>query len=330
LKEVLEQVVFEITYKCNLKCAFCYNGWKDKSNRYKPEPEMNLEQYETVLDRLPTSKRYVLSGGEPLLRKDLFDIVDLMRTRADHVSVLTSGVDITDKIARGFGKRYVRAQFPIHGIRGKHDKITGRKGTFDRLIDGITKIREHGGQYSTSTVVTKANIKDLEDILEFSVAMGSKYLYLIRFLPGGQGSDRNDLLLTQKEIKKSYDVLEKVCKYYGLRGGIGVPNLPCIIKVKRYKHIDFNVCLAGKNWFAVDPSGNLRICNHSPTKYGNLLETPFEEIMKNKTLRLFQKDKIYPKECTGCKDLKDCRGGCRAVAETMYNDLRKPDPMFVC
>lgn len=328
MSQILDQVIFECTYRCGLRCAFCYNAWKDEANRYASGPELTVEQYRTLLDRLPPSRRYVLSGGEPLLRRDLFDIVDLMRTKCDQVSVLTSGVDIDKRIAKAFGDRFVRAQLPIHGIRKKHDMLTGKAGSFDRLVNGMSLLKEYGAHFSTSTVVSKANIDELEDILEFMVAMGTRHLYLIRFLPGGAGTDRTDLLLGQREMRRAYDILEKVCDYYGMRGGVGVPNIPCKIKESGYKHIDFNACTAGKTWFSVDPSGNLRVCNHSPKVYGNLLKRPFAEIMKDETLKRFRKDEIHPHECSGCKVVNECRGGCRAVAETMHGDLCGPDPLY--
>ena len=67
------------------------------------------------------------------------------------------------------------------------------------------------------------------------------------------------------------------------------------------------------------------MCNHSPTVYGNILTQELEDILKNETLIKFKNKLIFPDEC---KLLKDCRSGCRAVAETMYGDIYKPDPIF--
>ena len=82
----LIQVVWEATYNCTSKCMFCYNCWKDG---YEPQKEMSLDELRTVLDKLPKFQRFVISGGEPLLRKDLEDIIMEAKRYTEHVSVLT-------------------------------------------------------------------------------------------------------------------------------------------------------------------------------------------------------------------------------------------------
>ena len=326
LLEPLQQIVLEVTYRCNLKCVFCYNVWKASE---KPTgKEMDLEQIKKVVKRLPPTSRYVISGGEPLMRRDIFEVLDFLKPRCEIISLLTNGLLITDENAPKLADPKVRVQIPIHGLKHKHDAAMGKGGAFRRMLETVAIMKRRGVRYTTTTVISKDNIEDLDDILEFSVAMGSKYLYLIRFLPGGAGLKHRELLLSKDEVKRAYEILERKCKYYGLRGGVGVPNLPCIIDQKPYKHISFSYCFAGKCWYTIDPEGNLRICNHSPTIYGNLLKDKFSDIIKHPTLTKLSKAHIYPPECKGCQEVTECRGGCRAVAETMYGDLYGPDPLY--
>jgi radical SAM protein with 4Fe4S-binding SPASM domain len=74
----------------------------------------------------------------------------------------------------------------------------------------------------------------------------------------------------------------------------------------------------------------MRICNHSPTILGNLTEQSFEEIWQHPLLQKFRNNQIIPKECQSCKQKFECRGGCRAVAETYYGDILAPDPLMFC
>ena len=89
-----------------------------------------------------------------------------------------------------------------------------------------------------------------------------------KFVRGMQ--ERRKYVRIPEEFSMSYEILDKICGYYGIKGGVGVPNLPCIINESNFKNIQFSSCGAGKNWFVIDPSGNLRICNHSPKIYGNI------------------------------------------------------------
>jgi len=323
-----EQVVFELTSACNLKCHFCYNVWKAKG--YKKRKELTLGEYKKIIQKLPPARIYGLSGGEPLLRKDILEIIDMMKSagKCDSIALITSGVHLTPQLAKKLSERNVKVQLSIHGVGKKHDEITGRKGCFKSLIKAFIYLRENDIAYSTSTVIDKSNLKDLKETLEFSAAIGSRYLLLNRFLPGGRGMKEKELMLNRKEVKSAYMVLNQVCGYYGVRGGVGVPNLPCIIKEKQFKHLDFSACGAGKSWFVIGPSGDVRICNHSPAIYGNLLKEKLEDILENSTFQQFKADKIFPKECKQCPVVKNCRGGCRAGAETLYGSLYAPDPLF--
>jgi radical SAM protein with 4Fe4S-binding SPASM domain len=323
----LEQVVFETTYNCDLNCIFCYNVWK--SDIYQKGAELTLNQYKTIMDKIPKANIYALSGGEPLLRRDIFEIADIMREKCRIITLLTSGIHLDESSVKKIADREIRTQLPVHGLKEQHDAIFGQMDVFKKLVKAFTYLHEYSVLYTTATVVSKKNIDQLSEILEFCVAMGSRYLLLIRFLPGGAGLMRQDLLLNRDEILRAYETLNKICGYYGVKGGVGVPNLPCIIDEKQFKNITFSSCGAGKSWFTLGPAGDFRICNHSPTVYGNILEQTLETILNNKVLLNFKHNKIFPEECAGCKLVASCRGGCRAAAETMYGDLYKPDPMFI-
>jgi len=320
-------VVFEVTRKCGLSCGFCYNVWKAQKG---PQPEeLALADYGHLAKILPPAGIFALSGGEPLLRPDLMEIADLLRPKCKTLTLLTSGMDLTPALATGIAERDMWTQLPVHGLKQAHDQTCGRPGAFNKLVSAFATLKERGARYSTSTVASRLNLGNLRDILEFSVAMGSRYLLLIRFLPGGAGLNRKDLLLDPKQTENAYEMLDEVCGYYGLRGGVGVPNLPCMIDEKRFKHVDFGSCGAGKRWFVVGPSGELRLCNHSPAVYGNLMHQTLDEITAHPVLRDFGADRIYPGSCSGCEKVAACRGGCRAAAETLHGDLRGPDPLYV-
>ncbi len=326
MREPLEQIAFEVTYRCDIRCNFCYNCWKAVD--YPKERELTPEEYDHLLQALPDANMLAITGGEPLIRDDLMDIAQIFRDRSRYVSLITNGTHIDDMMAAKMADLDLIVQLPVHGLGPTHDEITGVPGTFKRLVGAFSSLKQHRVRTVTSTVVTKDSIDDLEGILEFAISMGSRSILLIRFLPGGQGQERWDLLPSQQDVERAYDILDRVCDYYGVSGSVGVPNLPCLIDESRFKHINFNYCRAGWDWFVVDPSGRMRICNHSPTVYGDLMSQPLEEILQHPTLQALERKEVYPVECGGCDDLADCRGGCRAVAETMYGNLYGPDPLM--
>jgi radical SAM protein with 4Fe4S-binding SPASM domain len=326
LDEPIEQIVFEVTYRCNINCNFCYNSWK--AIEYPKEPELTAEQYEVLLSRLPKARMYAISGGEPLVREDFLQVAEVFYDHLPYMTLITNGINIDDTLAARLSDWNIRVQLPVQGLGPKHDAITGMPGNFKRLVDVFATLKDHMVPVATATVVSKESIDDLEKVLEFSIAMGSKAILLIRFLPGGAGQDRWDMVPSKEDIERAYGILDRVCDHYGVRGAVGVPNLPCVVDESEYKNVIFNYCGAGRDWFVVDPSGRFRICNHSPVVYGDLMERTVDQVMEHPLLQSFAKSEVYPPECGGCKELEGCRGGCRAVAETMYGDAYGPDPMM--
>ena len=321
------QVVFEATYRCNSNCIFCYNCWK---HEYDTEEEMELEQIRTVLKRLPNIKRFVISGGEPLLRNDLEEIIRESKKYTKSTTLLTSGILVNESIARMLKKYDVFVQIPIHGLEKTHNELTGVKDGYRKAISGIAWLKKHNVRYATTAVANRKNIHELEKIFELGITLGASELQVIRFMPGGEGMKNNELMLSKKEYIKMLEVLNKTCRKYRVFGASGAPNVPCIFPDEKYKYISIGSCGAGIDWIVLDPSGRVRICNHSPTILGNLLEQDFKEIWTHPILKAFRSNEVIPKECDGCEKRLGCRGGCRAVAETYYGSLFAPDPLMDC
>jgi len=321
----LVQVVFEATYKCNSNCVFCYNCWK---HDYERLPEMDLAQIRTVLSKLPKVNRFVISGGEPLLRKDLEEIIIESRKYTKFISVLTSGILVNDMVAQMLKEHDIFVQIPIHGMEKTHNELTGVKDGYKKTLKGIAWLKKAGVKFATTAVANRKNIDELEKIFQLGIALGASEIQVIRFMPGGEGMANDDLMLTDEDYIRMLEILNSVCGKYRIFGASGAPNIPCRFPDEKYRYIHIGNCGAGIDWIVIDPSGRVRICNHSPTILGNLLENNFSEIWNHHILRAFRANEVIPEECSGCDKMQDCRGGCRAVAETYYGSLYAPDPLM--
>jgi radical SAM protein with 4Fe4S-binding SPASM domain len=322
----LEQLVFEVSYECNAACVFCYNCWK--AGPYPRGPLLTPGQYAQLIERLPVARVHAISGGEPLTRPGILEVADAITSSGRPATLLTNGLALDERLAEGIARRQLGVQLPLHGPGALHDRTMGVPGAFRGLVRAALLLRDRGVPLSSSTVVSRMNIDSLEETFELSVALGARSILLIRFLPGGAGLKRHDLLLTRAEVERAYGILDGVCGHYGVTGAVGVPNIPCVIDESAYSHVEFSSCGAGRNWFVIDPSGELRICNHSPAVYGNVLERAFGEILRHPTLQRFSRSEVHPPGCSECPKVGSCRGGCRAVAETMCGDICGPDPLF--
>ncbi len=135
-------------------------------------------------------------------------------------------------------------------------------------------------------------------------------------------------MLNAKEYERFLSEFDRILSRYRIFGNMGVPNIPCKFPEDRFKALYMTGCTAGVNWLTLDPTGRARVCNHSPTILGDLRKQSFDEIWEHPILRDFREGRMIPDECKGCDKIDDCRGGCRAVAETLYGNWKAPDPLF--
>jgi radical SAM protein with 4Fe4S-binding SPASM domain len=128
-------------------------------------------------------------------------------------------------------------------------------------------------------------------------------------------------------IDKALAAGDAVCAKYGMTISVSTPLLPCINDVTDFQRIRPSFCGVGdaeRALFAVDPLGNLKVCSHSPVILGNLLEEPFERLLRHEFLDRFVE--AVPPFCRDCPDVVPCRGGCRSSAHVCYGSIEAEDP----
>jgi radical SAM protein with 4Fe4S-binding SPASM domain len=327
--------VLELTRRCNNRCLYCYTVWGAPELGYDGSGggELTTTEITEVIARLQDEapvKTMALSGGEPLLRKDLPEILSLLRDSGVAPVVITNGTRLTPE--------RVRATMPVATYevtllshrREVHDQLAGRVGAWNGVVDGMANVTHAGGNLVAVFVATKLNCADLEQTAELAIALGAYGLMYNRLNLGAKNLRLADQLLpTPEAIKENLDTLEGLGARYELPLAVSVVIEPCVVDVAGYEHIHFGWCpLAGEDsYFTIDPVGNVRLCNHSPVVLGNLRRDRFSDIYyRHPYVRQFHD--AWPAECANCDpDLKRlCRGGCKAAAEQCYGALERVDP----
>jgi radical SAM protein with 4Fe4S-binding SPASM domain len=327
--------VLELTQRCNHRCLYCYTAWGAPElgyNRYC-QGEMSTTEFREIIAKLQDEapvKSIALSGGEPLLREDLPEILSFLRGRDIASFIITNGTLLTrERVAATMvGGAYEVTLLSCR--REVHDQLVGRRGAWDAVVDGMANVRQAGGSLVTVFVATKLNYMDLFKTAELAIALGAGGLMYNRINLGAHNMRYADQLLpTPAMIRENLDILEALGEKYGLPIAIAVVIEPCVVDVRKYKHIHFGWCpLAGEDsYFTIDPAGNVRICNHSPAIVGNIKRDHFTDIYyKHPYVRRFRE--TWPAECANCDpELKEmCGGGCKAAAEQCYGTLARVDP----
>jgi radical SAM protein with 4Fe4S-binding SPASM domain len=327
--------VLELTQRCNNRCSYCYTVWDSPGlgcNQHDQD-EMSTAEIKEVIAKLQDEapvENIALSGGEPLLREDLSEILAFIKDRGIASVVITNGTLLSKErvAATMVGGTYEVTLLSYH--REVHDQLAGRRGAWDAAIDGVANVRQAGGRVVAVFVATKHNYMDLFKTAELAIALGAYGLMYNRMNLGAHNLRYVDQLLpTPVMIQENLDMLEELGEKYGLPIAVSVVIEPCVVDVRKYEHVHFGWCpLAGEDsYFTIDPVGNVRICNHSPVILGNIKRDRFVDIYYNHPhVRSFHD--TWPAECADCEpELKEmCRGGCKAAAEQCYGTLARVDP----
>jgi radical SAM protein with 4Fe4S-binding SPASM domain len=330
----LQTLIFEITQACDHACTHCYNYWRhpDHQGAGRLESERaDLRPLLThVLDQVDCDL-ITLTGGEPLLRPDLPDILSFLSERDVRINLITNGHRLseertTELIRLGVGL----FELPLLSFRREtHDALSGRQGAFDAVLAALAHIRYHRGQAVAVFVITRRNVADLRDTLKLASAFGVRGVMLNRFNAGGRGATAIDELLPSvDEMRNALEVAEAASHAYRLPISCSIPIQPCLIDTSHYPHLGFGFCGAGSKraYYTLDTDGNVRPCNHTPTILGNAWHEPFADIVASARLANFVA--AIPSFCAPCTVRDECQGGCKASAQVCYGDLNGEEPFL--
>jgi len=193
------EIVWNFTYQCNLRCKHCYENAGSK------HPELSTEDAKLVLDKLSKIAGVGLpalsfSGGEPLFRKDFFEIAAYAKKRIGYVSIASNGTLITKdnaKRIKDVGIDYV--EISIDGATPQiHDEFRGIPGAFERTVEGVKNCVEAGIDTCIATVLHRDNISELNKIIELAKSLDVRFMHF-NYIPTGRAKAHIELDLTPDE-----------------------------------------------------------------------------------------------------------------------------------
>ena len=316
----------ELTYRCNHRCLFCSCPWESDETYRKAE--LKTEEWFSVVDELMKKRvsAFTLTGGEPLMREDLIQIIEYILQKGASLNMISNGRKIDDEFLDYIAKKKISICISIPGIEtfAEHtgiDNVQHVLSLFER-----TKIR--GIQATANIAVTKKNLPELYENIAYALIKGADYVLLNRFLPGGRGLQNQEYLLTKEETNRMLDIAETVLSKANKYGHVGTELPLCAIDhPERYKHIQVsNLCSAAKGFCVIDPSGYLKVCNHSPVRVCRYDE--LDTLAQNEYWIRFRRRDYLHEMCKECDKKDRCDGGCREAAHVYYGEITSPDPLF--
>jgi radical SAM protein with 4Fe4S-binding SPASM domain len=344
-------VVWDFTHKCNLNCKHCYSN-----SGAVLEEELSTKEALDVVDQLDDAGVTALafSGGEPLSKKDFFEVASHAVKRGLYVSVATNGTLLTRenvKKLKQTGVHYVEVS--IDGATaGTHDTFRGVPGAFEKAVTGIRNAVEEDLCACIATTATKGNLAEFPAIIDLAEAIGAERFTYFNFIPTGRGKSLydQDLSPEEKEQLMLYllNRMSKGCKTTILttapqlarvalqcQGPSGTGEITMSMahmqtaKVSR-KAIplaDFiGGCGAGRLYCSLSPQGDVHPCVFLPINVGNLKKEKFIDVWLSSKLFNELRDRENLNGACGKCTYKYTCGGCRARASAYYEDVQASDP----
>lgn len=328
----VQSIILEITDACNLACCYCY-----RPPRVAGPERLSPEDCGRILERLRRAHpglRIAISGGEPLLHPRLEEIVEKVAAADPGFSLLSNLSLLTRDRASGLFERGLRnLQFTFFSVDpGEHDRLR-QPGDARATLEGIVTAKRAGFQLTAILLVTPFNLQKLVPTMTMLAGMGVNGFMVNRFNAGSRAAPgQEDLFLRHDQILPFLREVEGFAATWKSPISLGIPIPPCTFSepVSSFPHLLFSPCPIGSGqgeYFAISAVGDLRICNHHPRPIGNLLRQEWAEIMSGSDYReLLRVFAARPAFCGGCGVWEECRGGCRAAAETWDGDLSLVDP----
>ena len=319
-------LTWEITYACNLQCVHCLSSSGTRDPR-----ELSTDQAKAVLDELRDLQVFYINigGGEPMIRKDFFEILEHAEANDIGVKFSTNGTYITAENARRLAAmNYLDIQISLDGVDAvTHDAVRG-KGSYATAIAAMNHLRDANfGQFKISVVVTRHNVDQLDEFKALADSYGAQ-LRITRLRPSGRGADTwDELHPTQQQQRQIYDWLMKHGEnvltgdsFFHLNAfGESLPGL--------------NLCGAGRVVCLIDPIGDVYACPfviHDQFKAGSLLsDGGFTKVWKESDLFLSLREPGSEGACSACGSYDACQGGCMAAKFFTGIPLDGPDPECV-
>lgn len=314
-------ISWNTTYRCNLRCSHCYLDTNALTRQ--SASELSTQEGLQLIDQmagLNPNLLLILTGGEPLLRKDIYDLAAYASQKGMMVVVGTNGNLIDDDIAKKLKESGVTGiGISLDSIvPERHDKFRGIPGAWDDTLNGIEACRRQGIEFQIQTTITRENFHEIPDMIEFSYNLGAKVFNLFFLVCTGKGQDLTDI--TSQQYDQALHQLYEIQKKYQGKMMVGAKCAPHYRRIV-YEHDTTSPlirtyaggCPAGTHYCRITPEGDVTPCPYMPDVSGNVRQKSFGEIWKSAADFQTLRDASLNGRCGVCEFKYICKG-CRARA----------------
>jgi len=339
-EQTLRLVAWETTRNCNLACIHC----RASATQGPFSEELDTAASFRLLDQIAQVGKpiIILTGGEPLLRTDIFDIVKYGTGKGLRMVMAPNGTLITENIAKQMADSGIRRiSISLDGAnRESHDKFRGVDGAFEGALRGIRLAKDAGIEFQINTTITKTNLYEIPKIQDLAVKLGAVAHHIFLLVPTGRGKYIVDQEITATEYERTlnwfYDQKEKTplqlkatCAphYYRILRQRAKQEGKSITFKNHGMDAMTRGCLGGTGFCFISHRGIVQPCGFLDVNCGDITQTSFADIWNRSDIFLSLRnfDELKGK-CGACEFKKVC-GGCRARAYEATGDFLAEEPL---
>lgn len=346
-------VFCELTYTCNLRCTTCYNF-----SGQPREDEMTTTEWKIALEKIANANpknrpTVIFTGGEPLFRKDFFDLASYAKELGLYVQLFTNGTLIDNDVAIKISQMnldYVRIS--VDGASSKtNDGIRG-KGGFDKAVSAMKYLTENNVKVCWQSVISQSNFHELNKMIKLAISLGLDGFRASSLDPIGRGESIKSLCLSPKQELTLWTFMAKSALEYGNKIKIGWGADYCmeidwnqILIEPRIKspaeliehpelllnYVTNSMCGVGLRSCLITPAGFIALCpllTAPELQMGHVLKDDFANVWANgKAFQVLRETPLEEfDECNSCGFRYSCLGGCRGLAYLLKGRLTACDP----
>jgi len=338
-------IAWNITRTCNLNCVHCYSD----SDGKKYDGELTTAEAKKFIDDCSDFKVPVLllSGGEPLMRPDVFDLVEHANKRGIRATFSTNGTLIDKKMAKDIKALNVGyVGISLDGLGGVNDKFRGHLGAFDKALQGIRNCSEVGQRVGLRFTINRYNFQDLEEIFRLIKDEKIPRVCFYHLVYSGRASDMMQHDVSHEESRRAMDLIIRKAEEFGNKCEILTVDNHADIVYLYLQTLKKDPVRAEKVWELmkrnggnrsgiafgnVDPLGNVHSDQFTQNyTFGNVRDRAFGDIWTDESNPILAglKDRkgLLKGRCGKCKWLNVCNGNFRSRAEATTGDFWESDP----
>lgn len=312
---------WNVTRECNMKCSHCYINATDK----KLDNELNTQEAKNLMDQIyqVSLPLLILSGGEPLLRPDIFELIRYGSSIGLKMGLGSNGSlidEATAKKLKDAGIATVSISLDSN-VPTQHDEFRGVPGAFQKAVEACKALRRNNVLVQVNTTLTQQNYNQIDDIMALAESIGVENFHLFFLVPTGRGTKVADISPRQYEEMITKTFAKTANHTLNVRPSCA----PQFMRIARSMGLDMRQwirgCIAGLYYCRIYPNGDVTPCPYLPIKLGNVRQKSFKEIWFTSEIFKALRDPDHLKGKCGACEYRSLCGGCRARAYGLSNDF---------